>query len=62
MFDLIDRDKNGYISFKEFLEMLVTFAKGTAEGQNINSPYCGIMSINSNNSRLKNFSMQKKHG
>jgi hypothetical protein len=32
MFDLIDRDKNGYISFREFLDMLVTFSKGTAEG------------------------------
>lgn len=32
MFGLIDRDGNGYISFKEFLEMLVTFAKGTADG------------------------------
>ncbi|OXA56851.1 Dual oxidase 2 [Folsomia candida] len=31
MFGLIDRDGNGYISFKEFLEMLVTFAKGTAD-------------------------------
>lgn len=31
MFDLVDRDNNGYISFREFLDMLVIFAKGTAE-------------------------------
>ena len=31
MFAVVDMDKNGYISFREFLNMLVVFAKGTAE-------------------------------
>jgi len=31
MFDLVDRDKNGYISFREFLDMLIIFVKGSAE-------------------------------
>lgn len=29
MFDLIDKDKNGNVSFREFLDMMVIFAKGT---------------------------------
>lgn len=28
MFDLVDKDNNGYISFREFLDMMVIFAKG----------------------------------
>jgi hypothetical protein len=28
---LVDRDRNGFISFREFLDMLVVFAKGSAE-------------------------------
>ncbi|CAN7939038.1 unnamed protein product, partial [Ixodes hexagonus] len=31
MFGLVDYDGNGYISFREFLDMIVIFAKGTAE-------------------------------
>lgn len=31
MFDLIDKDKNGNVSFREFLDMMVIFAKGTAD-------------------------------
>lgn len=31
MFDLVDRDHNGFISFREFLDMLIIFAKGSAE-------------------------------
>ncbi|XP_070541735.1 dual oxidase 2-like isoform X2 [Ptychodera flava] len=31
MFELIDKDKNGYVSFREFLDMLIIFSKGTAE-------------------------------
>ncbi|XP_023217441.1 dual oxidase 2-like [Centruroides sculpturatus] len=31
MFALVDADKNGYISFREFLDMIVIFAKGTPE-------------------------------
>ncbi|XP_015123350.1 dual oxidase [Diachasma alloeum] len=31
MFNLIDTDKNGFISFREFIDMLVLFLKGTAE-------------------------------
>ncbi|XP_043197071.1 dual oxidase 2-like [Amphibalanus amphitrite] len=31
MFAVVDMDKNGYISFREFLNMMVVFAKGTAE-------------------------------
>lgn len=31
MFGLVDRDRNGCISFREFLDMLVIFAKGSAE-------------------------------
>lgn len=31
MFDLVDRDQNRFISFREFLDMLIIFAKGTAE-------------------------------
>ncbi|KAH7962522.1 hypothetical protein HPB52_016681 [Rhipicephalus sanguineus] len=31
MFALVDFDNNGYISFREFLDMIVIFAKGTAE-------------------------------
>ncbi|CAL8138364.1 unnamed protein product [Orchesella dallaii] len=31
MFTLVDRDQNGFISFREFLDMLIIFAKGTAE-------------------------------
>nr|XP_022914641.1 dual oxidase-like [Onthophagus taurus] len=29
MFNLIDKDKNGFISFREFADLLVIFAKGT---------------------------------
>ncbi|XP_064475298.1 dual oxidase 2-like [Ornithodoros turicata] len=31
MFVLVDRDNNGYISFREFLDMMIIFAKGSAE-------------------------------
>ena len=31
MFAVVDMDKNGYISFREFLDMMIIFAKGTAE-------------------------------
>ncbi|KAG0418419.1 hypothetical protein HPB47_004884, partial [Ixodes persulcatus] len=31
MFELVDNDNNGYISFREFLDMIVIFSKGTAE-------------------------------
>ncbi|KAI8481248.1 cuticle development [Branchiostoma belcheri] len=31
MFDLVDKDKNGYISFREFLDLVVIFSKGTME-------------------------------
>ncbi|CAN8011196.1 unnamed protein product, partial [Ixodes pacificus] len=31
MFGLVDNDNNGYISFREFLDMIVIFSKGTAE-------------------------------
>lgn len=31
MFSLIDKDNNGYISFREFLDIMVIFAKGSAE-------------------------------
>ncbi|XP_076380631.1 dual oxidase 1 isoform X2 [Megalopta genalis] len=31
IFDLIDKDKNSFISFREFLDMLVLFLKGSAE-------------------------------
>ncbi|CAG2111400.1 unnamed protein product, partial [Medioppia subpectinata] len=31
MFALVDKDNNGYISFREFLDMIVIFAKGTAD-------------------------------
>jgi len=28
MFTLVDKDKNGFISFREFVDMLIIFAKG----------------------------------
>jgi hypothetical protein len=28
MFILVDKDKNGFISFREFVDMLIIFAKG----------------------------------
>ena len=28
MFDLVDKDRNGYLSFREFLDVIVIFAKG----------------------------------
>ena len=28
MFEVVDKDKNGYISFREFLDMIVIFYKG----------------------------------
>lgn len=28
MFALVDKDENGYISFREFLDMITIFAKG----------------------------------
>jgi hypothetical protein len=28
MFLLVDKDKNGFISFREFVDMLIIFAKG----------------------------------
>lgn len=28
MFELVDKDNNGYISFREFLDMLIIFAQG----------------------------------
>ncbi|XP_046910014.2 dual oxidase 2 [Dermatophagoides farinae] len=31
MFRLIDKDNNGYISFREFLDVIIIFAKGSAE-------------------------------
>ncbi|XP_006816665.1 dual oxidase 2-like, partial [Saccoglossus kowalevskii] len=31
MFDLIDKDQNGYVNFREFLDMLVIFSKGSPE-------------------------------
>ena len=31
MFDLVDKDQNGTISFHEFLDLLVIFSKGSAE-------------------------------
>ncbi|KAK0181298.1 hypothetical protein PV327_003591 [Microctonus hyperodae] len=31
IFNLVDTDKNGFISFREFIDMLVLFLKGTAE-------------------------------
>nr|CAD7458660.1 unnamed protein product [Timema tahoe] len=31
MFSLVDKDKNGFISFREFVDMLVIFAKGSAD-------------------------------
>ncbi len=31
MFDLIDKDKNGFVSFREFLDMFVIFAKGSPD-------------------------------
>ena len=31
MFALVDKDKNGYISFREFLDMIIIFAKGSAD-------------------------------
>ncbi|RWS13819.1 dual oxidase 2-like isoform X1 [Dinothrombium tinctorium] len=31
MFALVDKDNNGYISFREFLDMMVIFAKGSAD-------------------------------
>ncbi|XP_032685960.1 dual oxidase-like isoform X3 [Odontomachus brunneus] len=31
IFNLVDKDKNGFISFREFIDMLVIFLKGSAE-------------------------------
>ncbi|XP_054156010.1 dual oxidase-like isoform X2 [Oppia nitens] len=31
MFALVDKDNNGYISFREFLDMIIIFAKGSAD-------------------------------
>lgn len=31
MFALVDKDNNGYISFREFLDMIVIFSKGSAD-------------------------------
>ena len=31
MFNLIDKDKNGFISFREFTDLLIIFANGTEE-------------------------------
>lgn len=31
IFSLVDKDKNGFISFREFVDMLVIFLKGSAE-------------------------------
>ncbi|CAH1797386.1 unnamed protein product [Owenia fusiformis] len=33
MFSLVDKDNNGYISFREFLDMIVIFAKGDPEAK-----------------------------
>lgn len=31
MFKIVDTDKNGFISFREFLDMFVVLAKGTSD-------------------------------
>lgn len=31
MFELVDKDKNGFISFREFLDLMVIFHHGSAE-------------------------------
>lgn len=31
MFNLIDKDKNGFISFREFTDLLIIFSDGTEE-------------------------------
>lgn len=31
IFNLVDKDNNGFISFREFVDMLVIFLKGSAE-------------------------------
>jgi len=31
IFNLVDKDRNGFISFREFVDMLVIFLKGSAE-------------------------------
>ena len=31
MFELVDKDHNGFISFHEFLDLLVIFSQGTVE-------------------------------
>uniref|UniRef100_T1KCF3 NAD(P)H oxidase (H2O2-forming) n=1 Tax=Tetranychus urticae TaxID=32264 RepID=T1KCF3_TETUR len=31
MFSLVDKDENGYISFREFLDMMIIFAKGSSD-------------------------------
>jgi len=31
IFNLVDKDKNGFISFREFVDMLVIFLKGSAK-------------------------------
>lgn len=31
MFSLIDKDNNGYISFREFLDVMIIFAKGNSQ-------------------------------
>lgn len=33
MFELIDKDKDGQVSFREFLDMMVIFAKGRDSDQ-----------------------------
>jgi dual oxidase len=34
MFSLADKDGNGYLSFREFLDILVVFMKGEGEENN----------------------------
>lgn len=37
MFDLIDKNKNGLVSFREFLDMIVIFATGKGKQTHVNS-------------------------
>jgi hypothetical protein len=37
MFPLVDKDRNGFISFREFVDMLIIFAKGKSSIFNVNA-------------------------